>query len=171
MCAHWVGGASTYRFVCAMHNLFSLSYHQTLSKSHSERTQRRSSQRERMRAGYAEAVVCGSRTLELPQSVDMGAPRSPQGNGANGLQCDNFVALCGVSLWRSKTKNFLSISFSASRRRGGGRRREENARKFFGFCIRESASVSEARITPRQDSIQNTFELRSIHTAMIRENV
>src|SRR3990167_24727 len=45
---------------------------------------------------------------------------------------------------RSKTKNFLSISFSASRRRGGGRRREENARKFFGFCTRESASVSEA---------------------------
>jgi len=74
----------------------------------------------------------------------MGAPRSPQGNGANGLQCDNFVALCGVSLWRSKTKNFLSISFSASRRRGGGRRREKNARKFFGFCTRESASVSEA---------------------------
>ena len=66
---------------------------------------------------------------------------------------------------RSKTKNFLSISFSASRRRGGGRRREKNARKFFGFCTRESASVSEARIIGRQDSIQNTFELRSIHTA------
>jgi hypothetical protein len=48
---------------------------------------------------------------------------------------------------------------------GGGRRREKNARKFFGFCTRESASVSEARIIGRQDSIQNTFELRSIHTA------
>ena len=45
---------------------------------------------------------------------------------------------------RSKTKNFLSISFSASRWRGGGRRREKNVRKFFGFCTRESASVSEA---------------------------
>src|ERR1700690_1528274 len=69
---------------------------------------------------------------------------------------------------RSKTKNFLSISFSASRRRGGGRRREKNARKFFGFCTRESASVSEARIIGRQGLIQNTFELRSIHTAKIR---
>ena len=47
----------------------------------------------------------------------------------------------------------------------GGRRREKNARKFFGFCTRESASVPEARIIGRQDSIQNTFELRSIHTA------
>ncbi|MFH1161938.1 MAG: hypothetical protein V1696_01550, partial [Candidatus Jorgensenbacteria bacterium] len=47
----------------------------------------------------------------------------------------------------------------------GGRRREKNARKFFGFCTRESASVSEARIIGHQDSIQNTFELRSIHTA------
>ena len=50
----------------------------------------------------------------------------------------------------------------------GGRRREKNARKFFGFCTRESASVSEARIIGRQGSIQNTFELRSIHTAKIR---
>ena len=98
--------------------------------------------------------VC-SRTLELPQNADIGAPRSPQGNGANGLQCDNFVALCGVSLWRSKTKNFLSISFSASRWRGGGRRREKNARKFFGFCARESASVSEAHwfVSPRNRSV------------------
>ena len=70
---------------------------------------------------------------------------------------------------RSKTKNFLSIPFSASRRRGGGRRREKNARKFFGFCTRESASVSEARIIGRQGSIQNTFELRSIHTAIFRK--
>ena len=79
--------------------------------------------------------------------------------------CDK-LDLC----WRrSKTKNFLSISFSASRRRGGGRRREKNARKFFGFCARESASVSEARIIGRQGSIQNTFELRSIHTAIFRK--
>ena len=55
--------------------------------------------------------------------------------------------------------------FSASRRRGGGRRREKNARKFFGFCTRESASVSEAHFILRQDFRQNTFELRPIHTA------
>ena len=48
---------------------------------------------------------------------------------------------------------------------GCGRRRKENARKFFGFCTRESASVSEAHIIGRQGLIQNTFELRSIHTA------
>ena len=89
---------------------------------------------------------------------------------------------------RSKTKNFLSISFSASRRRGGGRRRRKNARTFFGFCTRESASVSEAywfasrrnrsvrrsfrspraprvRFSPRQDFAQNTFELCPINTA------
>src|SRR3989344_2987936 len=67
---------------------------------------------------------------------------------------------------RSKTKNFLSISFSASRRRGGGgRRREKNARKFFGFCTRESASVSEARIIGRQALIQNPSNLVSIHPA------
>ena len=52
---------------------------------------------------------------------------------------------------------------------GWGRRREKNARKFFGFCTRESASVSEARIIGRQGSIQNTFELRSIHTAIFRK--
>ena len=80
--------------------------------------------------------------------------------------CDKLYLCCR----RSKTKNFLSISFSASRRRGGGRRREKNARKFFGFCTRESASVSEARIIGRQGSIQNTFELRSIHTAKIRNS-
>jgi len=31
----------------------------------------------------------------------------------------------------------------------GGRRREENARKFFGLCTRESASVSEVRKSGR----------------------
>src|SRR3990167_2803305 len=57
---------------------------------------------------------------------------------------------------RSKTKNFLSISFSASRWRGGGRRREKNARKFFGFCTRESASVSEAHwfASPRNRGVR-----------------
>src|SRR3989344_3487026 len=62
--------------------------------------------------------------------------------------------------WRSKTKNFLSISFSASRRRGGGRRREKNARKFFGFCTRESASVSEAHwfVFPRNRSVRGSFK-------------
>src|SRR3989344_5607039 len=61
---------------------------------------------------------------------------------------------------RSKTKNFLSISFSASRRRGGGRRRRENARKFFGFCTRESASVSEAHCLapPRNRSVRRSFK-------------
>src|SRR3989344_299827 len=61
---------------------------------------------------------------------------------------------------RSKTKNFLSISFSASRRRGGGRRRKENARKFFGFCTRESASVSEAHClaSPRNRSVRGCFK-------------
>src|SRR3989344_2584878 len=61
---------------------------------------------------------------------------------------------------RSKTKNFLSISFSASRRRGGGRRRRENARKFFGFCTRESASVSEAHCLapPRNRSVRSSFK-------------
>ena len=53
--------------------------------------------------------------------------------------------------------------------RDGGRRREKNVRKFFGFCTRESASVSEARIILYQGSIQNTFELRSIHTAIFRK--
>src|SRR3989338_8724366 len=78
---------------------------------------------------------------------------------------------------RSKTKNFLSISFSASRWRGGGRRREENARKFFGFCTRESASVSEAHCLapqrnrsvrgsfkpPRAPRVQSGFAQRLIH--------
>ena len=61
---------------------------------------------------------------------------------------------------RSKTKKFLSISFSASRRRGGGRRREKNARKFFGFCTRESASVSEAHwfAFPRNRSVRFSFK-------------
>src|SRR3989344_7787276 len=47
----------------------------------------------------------------------------------------------------------------------GGGRREKNARKFFGVCTCESASVAEARIIGRQALIHNTFELRSIHTA------
>lgn len=29
------------------------------------------------RAGYAKAVVCGSRRLKLPLNADTGAPRSP----------------------------------------------------------------------------------------------
>ena len=95
---------------------------------------------------------------------------------------------------RSKTKNFLSIHSSASRRRGGGRRREKNARKFFGSCTRESASVSEAhwlasprnrsvrcsfkppraprvRFSHRQDFGQSTFELCLIHTAVVMSSL
>src|SRR3989344_7077656 len=78
---------------------------------------------------------------------------------------------------RSKTKKFLSISFSASRWRGGGRRRKENARKFFGFCTRESASVSEAHWfasqrnrgvqvsfkPPRAPRVRSAFAQRLIH--------
>ena len=51
---------------------------------------------------------------------------------------------------------------------GWGEEAREKCKEIFGFCTRESASVSEARIIGRQDSIQNTFELRSIHTAKIR---
>ena len=50
--------------------------------------------------------------------------------------------------------------FSASRWRGGGRRREKNARKFFGFCTRESASVSEVHsfASPRNRSVRRGLE-------------
>ena len=74
---------------------------------------------------------------------------------------------------------------------GWGEEAREKCKEIFGFCTRESASVSEAhciasprnrsvrgsfkspraprvRFSPRQDSAQNTFELRSIHTAKIR---
>jgi hypothetical protein len=42
----------------------------------------------------------------------------------------------------------------------GGRRREKNARKFFGFCTRESASVSEAHwfASPRNRSVRGSFK-------------
>ena len=69
--------------------------------------------------------------------------------------CDKLDLCCR----RSKTKNFLSIH-SASRWRGGGRRREKNARKFFGFCTRESASVSEAHwfASPRNRGVRCSFK-------------
>ena len=43
---------------------------------------------------------------------------------------------------------------------GRGRRREKNARKFFGFCTRESASVSEAHCfaLPRNRSVRFSFK-------------
>ena len=42
----------------------------------------------------------------------------------------------------------------------GGRRREKNARKFFGFCTRESASVSEAHwfVSPRNRGVRGSFK-------------
>ena len=39
----------------------------------------------------------------------------------------------------------------------GGRRREKNARKFFGFCTRESASVSEAHCQ-RNRGVRGSFK-------------
>ena len=75
---------------------------------------------------------------------------------------------------RSKTKNFLSISFSASRWRGGGRRREKNARKFFGFCTRESASVSEAHwfASPRNRSVRGSFKpLRAPRVRLVSSRI
>ncbi len=59
-----------------------------------------------------------------------------------------------------QNQKFPFHSFSASRRRGGGRRREKNARKFFGFCTRESASVSEAHCfaSPRNRSVRFSFK-------------
>src|SRR3990167_4638591 len=43
---------------------------------------------------------------------------------------------------------------------GWGRRRKENARKFFGLCTRESASVSEAHClaSPRNRSVRFSFK-------------
>ena len=45
--------------------------------------------------------------------------------------------------------------------RDGGRRREKNARKFFGFCTRESTSVSEMHwfAPPRNRSVRCGFKL------------
>ena len=106
--------------------------------------------------------------FELLPNADRGAPRSPRERRKEQPKSDEYRCSFRRLKQRSKTKNFLSISFSASQRRDGGRRSEKNARKFFGFCTRESASVSEARISGPQDSSQNTFELRSVHTAKIR---
>ena len=56
----------------------------------------------------------------------------------------------------AKPKIFFALSWTL---RGGGMGgREKISRKFFDFCTRESASVSEAHFNPRQDSIQSTFE-------------
>jgi hypothetical protein len=57
------------------------------------------------------ARLKSGRKVVFSLSGESRAPRSPQGNGANEIQCGNFVALCGVSLRRSKTKNFLSSIF------------------------------------------------------------
>ena len=103
-----------------------------------------------MRAGYAQAAVCVSRMLELPRNVDMGAPRSPQGNGANGLQCDNFVALCGVSLWRSKTKKFPFHFFFRFAVEGWGEETREKCKEIFWFLhtrVRERVRGALYRIT------------------------
>ncbi len=54
---------------------------------------------------------------------------------------------------------------------GWGEEAREKCKEIFWFCTRESVSVSEARIIGRQDSIQNTFELRSIHTAKKRNRI
>ena len=70
----------------------------------------------------------------------------------------------------AKPKNSFPFLFPLRGGGVGGGGREKNARKFFGFCTRESASVSEALIIGRQGSIQNTFELRSIHTASIKKD-
>jgi hypothetical protein len=52
---------------------------------------------------------------------------------------------------------------------GWGEEAREKCKEIFGFCTREYSSVSEARIIGLQGSIQNTFELRSIHTAIFRK--
>ena len=71
------GGSSTYRFVCALAQsiFFELSLNFTEVTKRTHTTPKQPAQAKR--AGYAEAVVCGSRTLELPQNADSRAPRSP----------------------------------------------------------------------------------------------
>ena len=53
--------------------------------------------------------------------------------GARDFNMIILLSLVEFSKRQRKPKNFLSISFSASRRRGGGRRRAKNARKFLGL--------------------------------------
>lgn len=74
-----LGGRGKHIQICLCLSTIHIEFEALLTHNEpsSERAQRRSSQRERMRAGYAEAVVCGSRTLELAPNADMGAPRSP----------------------------------------------------------------------------------------------
>lgn len=75
LCTHWIGQAHIDLIVLSANRLIELPQAQT--KPLSDYIQCRSSQREWVRAGYARAVVCGSRSTELPPNVDMGAPRSP----------------------------------------------------------------------------------------------
>ena len=48
---------------------------------------------------------------------------------------------------------------------GWGEETQEKCKEIFGFCTRESASVSEAHIIGRQDSARNAVELCSIPSA------
>ena len=100
------------------------------------------------------------RMFELLPNADRGAPRSPRERRKEQPKSDEYRCSFRRLKQRSKTKNFLSISFSASQRRDGGRRSEKNARKFFGFCTRESASVSKAHsfASPRNRSVRGSFK-------------
>ena len=73
------------------------------------------------------------------------------------IKNDKIMMLFSETETAKQNQKFPFHSFSASRRRGGGRRREKNARKFFGFCTRESASVSEAH-SPRNRSVRGGFK-------------
>ena len=73
--------------------------------------------------------------------------------------------------WITKCTWIFIVANTLLKNLGGGWGEEarEKCKGSFWFCTRESASVSEARIIGRQGSIQNTFELRSIHTANFRK--
>jgi hypothetical protein len=105
---------------------------------------------------------------------------------------DKLIVLFSETETAKQTQKFPFHFFFRFAAEGWGRRRKENVRKFLGFCTRESASGSEAhwfasprnrsvrdsfkppraprvRFSPRQDSAQNTFELRPIHTDAPRQ--
>ena len=136
MCAHWVGGASTYSLFVPQHNLYSLSHHQTLSKPLSEHTQ---PPKQPARANASGLCVDGCvwfAEYRVSTKHGYGCASVAMRWKKSEVKSSQVDGDLNGTFWRrngeAKPKKFLSISFRLATE-GWGEETREKCKEIFWF--------------------------------------
>ena len=187
LCAHWAGGASTYRF-CLCLSTIRIFRATTGSNEATKRTHTTPKQPARANAsGLCVGACVWLAEFRATTKRGYGSASVAVRAEKKAIKSDKLIVLFSETETAKQNQKFPFHSLGRFAAEGWGEEPEKMQGNFLG-CTRESASASEAhsaqsgrtmqyKATTRsaraissshQDSARNTFELCPIHTARIK---